>query len=296
MNITKEKMVEQFCSNIEITATWFYNQEVDGISSNLRLYDENEKLEYIDRKRKEVREKLEKSDYKKTINLYVIGNELKKGLKRYFRSSPVSKSKGVEFDERLGKGVLVLNAKTGNMCVYPLKGFPYGNEPYFDFSELNIFKDLPKYIADCWVFTELKRLKHEIEKVNTDPQQQEINSDLKESPKYEQSTGTPMFPVIWDQNQLKKIWERSNKLKIIQSSEINFLCCFKGNGEPTEKIRWLLKGKQDKANKSALHWYCRKLNPNIEPANMNKVFNIEVDSHNNRYSPTKEMTDIFNNL
>ncbi len=107
----------------------------------------------------------------------------------------------------------------------------------------------------------------------------------------------PQFKAIFDEAQLKVIYSRSIDVKAITCKEADFLYWFGGIGKESSKIKWILIGKERKPHKSALHWYCKQLAPDIKPSDMSRIFDVKLDSNNNGkgYKPDQEMKDIFNN-
>lgn len=121
-----------------------------------------------------------------------------------------------------------------------------------------------------------------------------LEEEIAKGDKYDMDS---IFPTIFKLDQLKAIYSRSVKLKLIRSSEDDFLFWFYGGEINNPKqIKWQLKGKMNKPHKSALHWFGLQMNPKAEPSDINKVFNITIDSNNKGYKPTEEMKSIFNNL
>jgi hypothetical protein len=110
----------------------------------------------------------------------------------------------------------------------------------------------------------------------------------------DQSSEISKFQTIFNEIELKEIYSRSKKARIITCSRDDFMYWFGGIGQRGSKIKWLLKWKKGNPHKSALYWYCEKLNPNAKPSEMSKIFNVKVDSNNKGYCPTDKMKNIFN--
>jgi hypothetical protein len=149
----------------------------------------------------------------------------------------------------------------------------------------------------------IEKSKKKLDKSSEKPEIKLLKSlikELKDKQKFESlgkdKIASPIFPTKYNKPQLKSIYEKS-KIEFIKCSEADFLYWFAGIGESGRKIKWKkMWGK--KPNKAALYWYCKQMNPKVEPGMINSVFDIEVhkkyDTANEHSFP--EINSIFNNL
>jgi len=93
---------------------------------------------------------------------------------------------------------------------------------------------------------------------------------------------------------LLKIYEKAINAKVIDCTDESFLYWFGGrHGEPQNKICWKKLNRERKFHKSALLWFCRKLNPKMMPNEMTEIFGKKILPQNNNYSPETKMVEIF---
>ncbi len=106
------------------------------------------------------------------------------------------------------------------------------------------------------------------------------------------------FNSQYDKEQLIKIYKRTIDKKFIKCTEEEFISWFDGLGTKADKIKWIYKkgGRNNQPNRTALKYYCEKLNPEIKPAEINLAFNIQVDSNNKITSAYPDIDKIFENL
>lgn len=102
----------------------------------------------------------------------------------------------------------------------------------------------------------------------------------------------------YNKEQLISIFLYSVGKKFIKCTEDDFLFWFKGIGAKGKKIKWryLKGGRNETPNRAALKYYCEKLYPEIKPADINRVFDIMVDSNNKITSSYPDIDKIFENL
>ena len=153
------------------------------IKSNLQYRDGDEKMEYINSKRKELRKKLAKSLYKIAIPLEDIENYLKGSLETYYKKRSISHCTIVEFSNLLPKGEHKHSRREGKLIV-SLFDYVEGDEPNFSFDSLDAFRPLVQYIGWSILFLELKKLTYELKEgkiADQEKERPEIYSSMEES-------------------------------------------------------------------------------------------------------------------
>jgi hypothetical protein len=102
----------------------------------------------------------------------------------------------------------------------------------------------------------------------------------------------------YDKDQLINIFKNTLGNKFIKCTEEEFLFWFKGLGVKANKMKWTYRkgGRKNEPNRTALRYYCERLNPDIKPAEINLAFDIQIDSNNKITSAYPDIDILFENL
>lgn len=113
-----------------------------------------------------------------------------------------------------------------------------------------------------------------------------------------ESKPDPVFPTIYNEEQLKTIYERAVNEKLIQCSEKAWLYWFTGEGTPQPKVKWLKKvGKTEKPHKAALRYFCNKLSSNIQVNIIKQVFDLSIERNDKtKKNSHPDIDRVFDNL
>lgn len=103
-------------------------------------------------------------------------------------------------------------------------------------------------------------------------------------------------------HKLTTIFKKANKAKVIDCSLESFLYWFGGRpGEPQPTIKWKKKNTDGDFHKSALYYFCKKMNPEIMskemteimPKEMTEIFGETILTKNKNFSAKNEIDEIF---
>lgn len=150
----------QFSMDIQREAVRLYNELNDSLQCDLQLRNDMEKLDFIKNNRSAILEYLEESDLLTSFPKNGIEKDLEGCLNKYFHKTHFRHPLMLEFSKsvKLGEYHIDLNIQT--VFLNPSEK-PYSEYQCFDFSNLTVFHEIPRYISSCWLFIELNKLDKE---------------------------------------------------------------------------------------------------------------------------------------
>lgn len=156
-----EFLFVEFCNNMHSMSHYGYAKLWKRIEVDLQYYGDDEKIDYIQSKRNEIRDKLVKSDYNYSFPLERVKSDLVGGLKRIFNDHLFTEFTEVQYDELLKKSEYKFDMTTG---ILTINSKPYEHSPYrtVDFSQLDEFKPIVQHLVWLKVFIKLNNLYEEL--------------------------------------------------------------------------------------------------------------------------------------
>lgn len=183
---SKEELKVKFRKDILESSNYDFGLKRVLLVRTLDYYsDFNEKEQYLKKEISILQNTLAKSYYSIWLPFQGILKNIEKCLDSFYNGNTIySKVKGVEFNEHVSKGEQVINAQNAYLSVYPLKPL-LGNEPYFNFAELNSNKKIIEYISNIkylhFLRTELDKYSQKLSKSNDNNKIESIIKSICES-------------------------------------------------------------------------------------------------------------------
>jgi len=150
----------QFSMDMQREAIRLYNDLNYSLQCDLQLRNDMEKLDFIKNNRSAILEYLEESDLLTSFPKNGIEKDLEGCLNKYFHKTHFRHPLILRFSKsvKLGEYHIELNIQT--LFLNPSEK-PYNEYQCFDFSNLTVFHEIPRYISSCLLFIELNRLDKE---------------------------------------------------------------------------------------------------------------------------------------
>jgi len=153
----------QFCNDIEQSIKIKCYGLYSSLRSDLQLYDNKEKLEYIQSKKNDLRKNLEGSDYKQFFSVKSIKTGLTQCLEAYFFCQIISRTSVLEFNDSIEPGQFKINYKERKLILNPIES-TCCFETEFNFSRLYEFRPLVQYIVWGKMFIKINKIDAKIRK------------------------------------------------------------------------------------------------------------------------------------